>query len=35
MAPEWAPAILLTLLDGPLHYKDILGAVRASRGAEG
>lgn len=29
LAAEWAPAIVITLLDGPLQYKDILAAAAA------
>ena len=29
LGAKWAPAILITLQDGPRHYKDILRDVRA------
>lgn len=30
MAAEWAPAIVIALLEGPLQYKDILATVGAA-----
>ncbi len=30
MAAEWAPAIVIALLDGPLQYKDILATAGAA-----
>jgi DNA-binding HxlR family transcriptional regulator len=32
IAPEWAPSILVALLDGPLHYRQIK-AIVSSRSA--
>jgi DNA-binding HxlR family transcriptional regulator len=34
LSAEWTPSILVALLGGPLHYKDLLSAVRSLRAAE-
>ena len=34
MSPEWAPSILVALLDGPLHYRQIK-AIVSSRDVSG
>jgi len=35
MAAEWAPAIVIALLDGPLQYKDILATAGAGCPSQG